>query len=298
MPKTEPTVVTVYTDGACDPNPGPGGWAAVLRFGTYEKEIHGGEPATTNNRMELRATIEALTELTRPCRVTMHTDSEYLQKGVTEWLPRWQADNWRTRRKRPVANQDLWRKLNAVMKPHSIRWYWIKGHSGHPLNERADSLARAAIVRTEFHQTPTQALHMFTGASCSGPHGPGGWAVVMRHGNEVSTLSGQESKTTANRLQLLAAERALSTVQNNQSIHLYTPSDYVQRGATLWIHAWKRRNWKTRGGQPVKNSSLWQDIAAACTANEVHWHLHKAGDRAPETTQAHKLAYEAASTHK
>jgi len=294
--KTEPAVVTVYTDGACDPNPGPGGWAAILRFGTYEKELHGGEAETTNNRMEMRATIEALAELTRPCRVNMHTDSEYLQKGITEWLPRWQAHKWRTSRKRPVANQDLWRKLAAAMKPHSVRWHWIKGHSGHPLNERADSLARAAIARTEFQQPDIQAVHMFTGASCNGPRGPGGWAVVMRQGDEISTLTGRESKTTANRLQLLAAARALSAAQQGQRIHLYTPSHYVQRGATLWIHAWRQRDWKTRAGQPVKNSDLWQEITAACTANEVRWHLHKSDARALESTQAHRLAYEAAST--
>jgi ribonuclease HI len=182
------------------------------------------------------------------------------------------------------------------MKPHSVGWHWVKGHAGHPLNERADSLARGAIARMEFLVPDANAVHVFTGASCNGPHGPGGWAVVLRQGDEVRTFSGGESKTTANRLQLLAAERALSSTQRGQRIHLYTPSDYVQRGASQWIQAWQKRDWKTRAGQPVKNRDLWQEIAVACAANEVRWHLAKSGARAQESGQAHELACEAASS--
>lgn len=294
MPNTEPTIVTIYTDGACDPNPGPGGWAAILRFGTRQKEINGGEPDTTNNRMELRATIEAFAELTRPCIVELYTDSEYLRKGVTEWLPRWQAQKWRTRRKRPVANKDLWEALSSAIQPHEVRWRWVKGHAGHSLNERADSLARAAITRADFTLPETMAIRMFTGASCSGTHGPGGWAVVIRNQEEISTLSGSESSTTSNRLQLLAAARALSNSPSGQRINIYTPSDYVQRGASQWLPAWQRRNWKTKSGQPVKNRDLWQEIAKRCVANDVHWYLAKSGQSGQEIRQAHNLACEAA----
>ena len=298
MPNTEITVVTIYTDGACDPNPGPGGWAAILRYGARQKELYGGEADTTNNRMELRATIEALAELTRPCRVELHTDSEYLRKGVTEWLPRWQAHKWRTRRKRPVANQDLWRRLAEARQPHRMRWHWVKGHAGHPLNERADSLARKAIPRADFPLPDATAVHVFTGASCSGPRGPGGWAAVLRQGDEVSTLSGRESKTTANRLQLLAAARALSATHGHRRrrIHMYTPSDYVQRGATQWMPAWQQRSWKTRTDQPVKNRDLWHEIAAACAESKVRWHLAKSGARPQESANAHELACKAASS--
>jgi ribonuclease HI len=137
--------VTIFTDGACRGNPGPGGWGAILRAGDREKELSGAEPETTNNRMELTAAIRALEALKRPCEVTLTTDSEYLRKGITEWLPAWKARGWKTADKKPVKNQDLWERLEAATHPHRIRWQWIKGHSGHPENERADQLANGAI---------------------------------------------------------------------------------------------------------------------------------------------------------
>jgi len=139
--------VTIYTDGACDPNPGPGGWAAVLRFGRHEKVLTGAEPSTTNNRMELQAVINALAALKRPCRVRLHTDSEYVQKGVTQWLPRWKRNGWQTVNRTAVLNQDLWQQLDDATQRHQIDWRWLKGHAGDPLNERVDQLARSAIVR-------------------------------------------------------------------------------------------------------------------------------------------------------
>lgn len=140
-----PAPVIVYTDGACSGNPGPGGWAAILRYGPHEKVIQGGASLTTNNRMELRAVIAALRALTRPCRVEIFTDSEYLRRGVTDWLARWRRNNWLTARKQPVKNQDLWRALHAAMQPHQVTWRWVPGHSGNELNERADRLAVAAL---------------------------------------------------------------------------------------------------------------------------------------------------------
>jgi ribonuclease HI len=139
------TKVVVFTDGACAGNPGPGGWAAVLRYGPHEKVLQGGASLTTNNRMELRAAIAALRALTRPCLVEVHTDSEYLRRGITEWLPRWQRNGWRTTSKEPVKNQDLWRALNDALRTHQITWHWVKGHAGDPLNERVDRLAVAAL---------------------------------------------------------------------------------------------------------------------------------------------------------
>lgn len=135
----------VFTDGACAGNPGPGGWAALMRYGEHEKVLQGGASLTTNNRMELRAAIAALTALTRPCLVEVHTDSEYLRRGITEWLPRWQRNGWRTATKEPVKNQDLWRALAAALHPHQVTWHWVKGHAGDPLNERVDRLAVAAL---------------------------------------------------------------------------------------------------------------------------------------------------------
>lgn len=139
--------VTIYTDGACSGNPGPGGWGAVLIFGEKQKEISGGEGATTNNRMELRATIEALKQLKQPCHVALYTDSKYVLQGFTEWLPGWQKKGWKTADKKPVKNVDLWQELVAAAAPHRIDWHWVKGHSGDAMNDRVDALAVAAVPR-------------------------------------------------------------------------------------------------------------------------------------------------------
>ena len=137
--------VVIHTDGACRGNPGPGGWGAILSSGGQEKELYGAEPQTTNNRMELMAAIQALEALKRSCDVTLVTDSEYLRKGVTEWLQTWRRRNWKTADRKPVKNQDLWQRLERAMNGHRLHWKWIKGHSGHPENERADQLANRAI---------------------------------------------------------------------------------------------------------------------------------------------------------
>ena len=141
------TRVDIFTDGACSGNPGPGGWAAILRAGAHEKEISGGEIATTNNRMELLAVINGLKALKAGSEVTIHTDSRYAMDGATQWLKRWKANGWKTSDKKPVRNDDLWRALDTAMSAHKVSWRWIRGHSDHVDNERADALARAAIPR-------------------------------------------------------------------------------------------------------------------------------------------------------
>ncbi|MGI4983341.1 MAG: ribonuclease HI, partial [Janthinobacterium lividum] len=137
--------VEIYADGACKGNPGPGGWGAFLRFGEQEKEICGGEAVTTNNRMELMAVISALGLLKRPCKVIIWTDSQYVQKGISEWIHGWKARNWVTAAKAPVKNADLWRQLDIVAARHEVQWRWVKGHAGHPGNERADMLANRGV---------------------------------------------------------------------------------------------------------------------------------------------------------
>lgn len=137
--------VIIFTDGACSGNPGPGGWGALLKFGRQEKELTGGELETTNNRMELTAAIQALKALKRPCHVQFYTDSEYLRKGITEWISTWKRRGWKTAGKKPVKNQDLWRALDAVIQKHQIQWHWVRGHAGQRENERVDKLARRAI---------------------------------------------------------------------------------------------------------------------------------------------------------
>jgi ribonuclease HI len=141
---TKPSV-TIYTDGACSGNPGPGGWGVILISGPHRKELSGGEAATTNNRMELTAAIAALETLKRPSRVDIHTDSEYVQKGISAWIHGWKRNGWRTGRKEPVKNADLWQRLDAAQARHDVHWHWVRGHAGHTENERADELAREGM---------------------------------------------------------------------------------------------------------------------------------------------------------
>jgi ribonuclease HI len=139
--------IEIYTDGACKGNPGPGGWGVLLRSGSNEKELYGGEPSTTNNRMELMAVIQALEALKRPCAVTLYLDSQYVLKGITEWLPGWKAKGWKTASKQPVKNQELWQRLDDLVTKsgHVVDWRWVRGHNGHPGNERADALANLGV---------------------------------------------------------------------------------------------------------------------------------------------------------
>ena len=138
-------MIDIYTDGACSGNPGPGGWGAILRSGDTEKELCGGEPQTTNNRMEITAVIEALRALKRPVEARVHTDSQYVQKGISEWIHGWKRRGWKTAAKAPVKNEDLWRELDRLAAPHRIEWVWVRGHAGHAENERADALANKGL---------------------------------------------------------------------------------------------------------------------------------------------------------
>ena len=139
--------VIIHTDGACKGNPGPGGWGAILQAGEKTKELCGGEPLTTNNRMELTAAIMALEALTRPCKIDLHTDSKYVMDGITSWIHGWKARGWKTADKKPVKNDDLWKRLDVARARHEVKWHWVKGHAGHELNERADVLANQGIER-------------------------------------------------------------------------------------------------------------------------------------------------------
>ena len=143
MPKT--AIVEIFTDGSCSGNPGPGGWAAILRYADQERELSGGVQETTNNRMELQVAIEGLCALKRPMRVEIHTDSTYVKDGITKWIANWKRNGWKTAAKKPVKNVDLWQALDDALSGHDVEWYWVKGHAGHAENERADALARAAL---------------------------------------------------------------------------------------------------------------------------------------------------------
>jgi len=149
MTKKNQNIVEIFTDGACSGNPGPGGYGAILKYGQEIREISGYEVETTNNRMEMMAVIEALRQLKRPCRIKVISDSQYVVKGMTEWIQNWRKRNWLTAQKKPVLNQELWKELLSLSQKHSVEWQWIKGHNGHPYNERCDQLARDAIMECE-----------------------------------------------------------------------------------------------------------------------------------------------------
>jgi ribonuclease HI len=144
---TDTQRVRAFTDGACSGNPGPGGWGAILQFGDHEKELQGGEPHTTNNRMELMAAIAAIEALKRRCAIDLHTDSKYVHDGISKWIRGWKRNGWKTADKKPVKNMDLWQRLDAAVAQHDVHWHWVKGHAGHELNERADRLAVDAIAK-------------------------------------------------------------------------------------------------------------------------------------------------------
>ena len=277
MPETEIPEITVYTDGGADPNPGAGGWAAILldRASGAVREISGGEPGATNNRMELTAAIRALESLQRPARVHLFTDSLYLRKGITEWLPGWVTRGWR-RKTGELQNEDLWRRLAELILEHDVRWDWIKGHAGNRWNERADQLATLEIrkqrsARGERAAAPDEPpeAEVFLRVSCAGRKG--GWAALIRRPAQETVLSGGLPATTANQLDLLGAIAALESLPPGTSVAVHTGSDYLRNGATRWIAGWKSRGWKTQEGQPVQNRELWERLERAMNGRRVAW---------------------------
>jgi ribonuclease HI len=261
----------IYSDGGADPNPGIGGWAAILRHGEHEKVLSGSEPKTTNNRMELQAAIAALSALKRPSIVEFHTDSEYLRKGITQYIDKWAANNWR-RGQKAVANADLWQELWPLVQQHEIEWHWVKGHSGHPLNERVDELARQARLKiTPDIDVDPNMPRLYLRSSCKGNPGPGGWGVVLERGDETEQASGSEPRTTNNRMEIQAAIEGLLLLQPGSAVQLFTTSDYLFQGATRWLKGWRQREWQKKDGQPVANADLWQALDQLTGAYRVRW---------------------------
>ncbi len=285
--------VTIYTDGGADPNPGIGGWAAILRSGRHEKVLTGSDPKTTNNRMELQAAIAALSALKRPSTIQFHTDSEYLRKGITQYIDKWAANNWRTG-SRAVANADLWQQLWPLVKQHEIEWHWVKGHSGDPLNERVDELARLARLKiTPRVNVDENTPRLYLRASCKGNPGPGGWGVVLEQANETEQNSGSATATTNNRMELQAALEGLLMLQPGSPVQVFTTSDYLFQGATRWIKGWRQRNWQKKGGQPIANADLWQALDQLMAAYQVRW-VNAKNLQALGLEEAGKLAQRAA----
>jgi ribonuclease HI len=226
--------------------------------------------------------------------VALHTDSEYLRRGIQEWLPNWQARGWRTSGRKPVQNQDLWQALATEAERHEVEWRWVRGHAGDALNERADQLARAAIPRPTLPHDDEDAVHLFPRASCLGVQGPGGWAVVVRRGDQITSQSGSIAEATANEMELRAAIQGLKALTQPGRVHLYTVSKYLHQGITRWVAGWQARGWRTKQGQPVRHKALWLTLQEALAERQVQWHVLPAGERPPESEQAATLAAQAA----
>jgi ribonuclease HI len=308
---TIPPQVEVYTDGGCDPNPGPGGWGAVVRWGDREWVLSGNDPDTTNNRMELHAAAAALAlleGLLGRCQVDLHTDSEYLRQGITEWIEDWVGNGWRTSDKQPVKNQDLWRVLHRLVQAHDVTWHWLKGHAGHPLNERADRLAtdaRRALQR--FHRGPPArdapprtgddrpTVEIYVKASRRGAEGRGGWGAVLRTGEHTKTLSGGASSTTANAMLIRGATEALRALTKPCRVALYSDANYLIHGASRWVKGWQARGWQTRDGKPVANRAEWEALVEVAARHHVTWSLAQGDAAQADLALAAELAAEAAN---
>ncbi len=286
--------ITIYTDGGCRPNPGPGGWAAVLiKKGTQPRDLSGGEPKTTNNRMELRAAIEGLKALDRGHRVRLVTDSQYLRRGITEWLVRWRANGWKTAAKKPVLNDDLWRELADELERHRVDWEWVKGHSGSRWNERADRLASEAIPRPPLPVDDPKAVHLFLGVAHSGKRNVGSWSALLTFSDSEKSLSGRLKGASANRMHIHGAVVGLAALKRPVRVHAYTVSDYLKDGATSWLGGWRSRNWHTRDGKKVAHVELWRKLDEQLHRHSVSWHVASRDELPPDLEAAKRLAKEA-----
>lgn len=268
--------VTIYTDGGCRPNPGPGGWGVVILMPDQApSELSGSEEEATNNRMELRAAIEALRALDQAHDVDLNTDSQYVRQGITSWMEGWKRREWRTASGDPVQNRDLWQELESELERHTVEWHWVKGHSGDQWNERADELASAAIPRFSGFVDDPGAVHIVLGIAYSGKMNKGAWAASLRFEEREKGLSGVVHEATSNQMHILGAALALEAMKRPVRAHLYTTSDYLKDGATSWLAGWRSRGWTTREGKAVSNKGAWQRLERQIDHHSLTWHVEK-----------------------
>ncbi len=258
----ELTYIKIYTDGGADPNPGPGGWGAILIHPKKTRELSGGDPDTTNNRMELTAAIEALKALTRPCHIDFYTDSEYLKNGITKWVEGWIAKGWKN-----VSNVDLWKQLIHLVQPHEIEWHWVKGHAGNEYNERADHLATEARPAPMWEIDPAMTrvcLRVVGGERTQGPYG---WAAVVVRDEVTEILQGGHPNISPNHFQVRAAIAILEQLPPDEPIQFFVNNSYLYDGITKWIDGWRRSGWQ----RPQKFKEDWQRLDALTQARPIVW---------------------------
>lgn len=278
--------VEIYTDGGCDPNPGPGGWAAILIFPKTgdEKELSGGNPNTTNNQMELTAAIEALKALKKPCQVDLYTDSEYLKNGITSWIENWKAKSWQ-RGKHEVKNIDLWKRLDEVRQQHEIAWHWVKGHAGNTYNERADKLATAAIPRIE-QQIDTDVTRIYLKIAGENPSlGAFGWAASIIRGDTIENISGGHPHISVNHFSLFAVLEVLKQIPDSEAIQFFTNNSYLYDGISKWVKGWSANGWQ----KDIKFKAEWRTLDKINRERQIKWILVK-GEPTEEIENLKELA--------
>ncbi len=262
--------VTIYTDGACSPNPGVGGWAAVLlKDGVLYQELSGREEKTTNNRMELAAALHGLLSLKEPHRVIVITDSTYVKNGICSWMNAWKRRGWLTAARQQVKNRDLWKQLDKAIGNHQVDWQWVRGHSEDFWNERADDLAVAARnLRTrdqagvvELAKPDNAAIAVFCGITYAPSRKVGSWAVILSYRRYMKVLGGTGRGDSANQFHLQSLIAALSALKKDVPVTVYTTSGYLRDGVHSWLAGWQQRGWMTSQGKEVGNRDLWQRLA-------------------------------------
>jgi ribonuclease HI len=280
--------IRIYTDGGADPNPGPGGWGAVLIHPQKTRELSGGHPDTTNNRMELTAAIEALKALTRPCVIDLYTDSQYLQHGIENLAHKWAMNGWRDSKGEPVINGDLWQELYELRKQHDITWHWVRGHAGNHYNERAHQLASAAMPRKEQTIDPNiTRVYLQIAGPKKGSTGTCGWAARVLREDQEETFYGGHPNMSVNGFNLWAVLQLLNFIPPDEPIQFFTSNSYIYDGITQWVEGWRKGNWV----KPPKFKPEWQALDRENQRRQIKWYRVQ-GEEPAEFAGLSELAHQ------
>lgn len=280
--------VKIYTDGGADPNPGPGGWGAViLRDDEIAQELSGGVGETTNNRMELQAALSALESLPESSQVDLYTDSQYLRDGITKWMKNWQRNGWLSSTGESVKNRDLWEAISAAMGQHEITWHWVRGHMGDKYNERAHELASAAIPRREQSINPNaRRVYIKIAGPLNGKMGACGWAARIIKGEKSHIIQGRHPEMSINQFSIYAAIEALRALPADEPAQIFTYNSYLHDGITRWAKGWQAKGWP----DTIKFVDLWQTLLRLHNERELTWYIIRKDENPPEAADLDKWA--------